>query len=464
MSVAEAQIVSAAPAAIPPPLAMPPRPPRPLSTLQLLRTGITNTLATCDEELFDELFVERRFLGQRAFVISDPDAIKRILLDNYDNYPRPEQSRRMFHFGSGTGMICAEGELWRRHRRIINPTLDYRAIQPDVPKLVEFAEEVVRDLAAVPPGQDIDIGKSVARFMSAATGYLFAGNDPRIDELVRELARFPGKFGFVDILPVPASLGFVARLLGGRRIAEKFEPVLRPLLTERRREDYTGTKDLLWRLVQGRDRATGEGLTDSEVCDEVFSLGNTAITPLRVLSWVWYLLALHPAVEAELHAELDAVLDGRPPAYEDFPKLPYLRRVIDETMRLYPPLPVMVRTVTEDDVAGGRPLPRNAVLTIAPWIVHRHRRLWAEPDRFDPDRFRPENSVGRSRFAYIPFSIGPHICTGAPLSIVQILVVVAILAQRFRFRLVPGHPIEPVGWTSLRPAHGIRVTVEARRR
>lgn len=447
-----------------PPLAMPPRPRRPLSTLQLLKVGITNTLATCDEELFDELFVERRFLGQRAFVISDPDAVKRILMDNYDNYPRPEQSRRMFHFGSGTGMICAEGELWRRHRRLINPTLDYRAIQPDVPKLAEFTEEVVRELAAVPPGQDIDIGKAVARFMSAATCYLFAGNDPRIEELVRELARFPGKFGFLDILPLPTSLGFIARLLGGRREAQKFEPVLRELLAERRRGDYDGTKDLLWRLVQGRDRVSGEGLSDSEVCDETFSLANTAITPLRVLSWVWYLLALHPAVETKLHAELDEVLGGCPPAFEDFPKLPYLRQVIDETMRLYPPLPVMVRTVAADDTVCGRKLPRNAVLTIAPWIIHRHRRLWDEPDRFDPDRFSAENTVGRSRFAYIPFSIGPHICTGAPLSIVQMMVVVAILAQRFRFHLVPGHPIEPVGWTSLRPAQGIRVTVEARTR
>src|SRR5205814_9200107 len=122
------------------------------------------------------------------------------------------------------------------------------------------------------------------------------------------LAGLPGRVGFLDSLPGPASLGPLVRLLGGRREAQKFEPVLRPLLAERRREDYASTKDLLWRLVQGRDRVTGEGLSDGEVCDEVFSLANTAITPLRTLSWVWYLLALHPEVEAKLHAELDAAL------------------------------------------------------------------------------------------------------------------------------------------------------------
>ena len=117
----------------------------------------------------------------------------------------------------------------------------------------------------------------------------------------------------------------------------------------------------------------------------------------------------------------------------------------------------------EDEVCGWT-IPKGAIVTIAPWIIHRHRRLWDDPDRFDPDRFGPEASRGRSRYVYIPFSIGPHICTGAPLSIVQMTIAVAIWAQRFRFHLVPGHPIEPVGWTSLRPGRGIMVTVEARNR
>ena len=444
-------------------LAMPPRPARPLSTLQLLRVGLTNTLAACDEELFDELFVERHFLGQRAFVINDPDGVRRVLQDNYDNYPRLEQSRRVFRFGAGTGMLCAEGDPWRRHRRLINPTLDYRAVQVDVPALVGFAEEVVRLLSGVPSGEEIDIGKAAAQFMSAATSYLFAGSDRRIEPMVQTMAKYPGKFSLFDVLPVPASLGFLAKLLGGRKEAQQFDPLLRELIADRRRADYAGGQDLLWRLAQAQDRVTGEGLTDAELCDEVLTLANTAVTPLRVLSWVWYLLALHPAAERRLHDELDGVLGGQAPDFDDFPKLPYLRQVIDETMRLYPPLPVMMRTVAENDEVCGRTIPRHSIVTIAPWLIHRHRKLWHEPDRFDPDRFSPENARGRSRYVYIPFSIGPHICTGAPLSIVQMMIAVAIWAQHFRFHLVPGHPIEPVGWTSLRPGRGIKVMVEARR-
>jgi len=447
-----------------PRLAMPPRPARPLSTWQLLKVGLANSLATCDEELFDELIVERRFFARRAFVVSDPDGVRRVLQDNYDNYPRLQQVRRVFHFGTGTGMLSAEGDLWRRHRRLINPTLDYRAVQADVLALIGFANEVAALLSELPQGQPIDIGKAAAQFISRATSFLFAGDDRRVDPMVQTMAKYPGRFSLVDVLPFPGPLDIIARLLGGRREAQRFKRLMCELIAERRRDDYAGGKDLLWRLVQARDRNTGDGLTDAELCDEILSLANTAVTPLRVLNWIWYLLALHPHVEARLHAELDAVLGGRAPEFEEFPKLPYLRQVIDETMRIYPPLPVMVRTALAADEVCGWTIPKGAIVTIAPWIIHRHRRLWDDPDRFDPDRFGPEASRGRSRYVYIPFSIGPHICTGAPLSIVQMTIAVAIWAQRFRFHLVPGHPIEPVGWTSLRPGRGIMVTVEARNR
>src|SRR5882672_169778 len=346
MSVAEAR--EAAPI-----LAMPPRATRPLSTVQILKVGLTNSLSACDEQMFDELIVERRFFGRPAFVISDPDGVKHVLQDNYDNYPRLDQSRRIFHFGSGTGMLCAEGDAWRRHRRLINPTLDYRAIQADMPALVGFVEDVVRHLAAVPAGEEIDIGKVVARFISAATRHLFAGGDRRITPMVEELAHYPGKLSLFDVLPVPASLGFVARYFGGRAVAQQFEPMLRELISERRSEDYAGSNDMMWRLTQARDRSTGDSLSDAELCDEAFTLANTAVTPLRVLSWIWYLLALHPTVEQRLHAEIDEVLGGQVPAWEDLPKLVYLRQVVDETMRLYPPLPVMMRTVAEDDTVCG---------------------------------------------------------------------------------------------------------------
>ena len=447
----------------PPVLAQPPRPAHPLSALQLLRMVRINTLSACDEELFDELIVERRFLWRRAFVVSDPEGVRRVLQDNYDNYPRLYQSRQVFEFSTGSGMLCAEGDEWRRHRRLINPTLDHRAIQPDVPTLTRLSEEVADYLAGLPPGQEIDINQPAAHLIAAATRHVFAGDDPRIGPTVKEMAHYPGRFGILDVMPLPDWLRPLNRWRKSQRDLKNLLPALDEMIAERRDPHYPGGKDLLWRLIHARDRAGGDRLSDAEIRDEMLTLGTTAVTPLRVLNWVWYLLALHPEAERRLHDELDDVLGGRSPTMEDMPRLPYLRQVVDETMRLYPPLPVMLRTVAADDELCGRPIPKNAIVTIAPWIIHRHRSLWDDPDRFDPDRFTAENVAARSRYAYLPFSTGPHICTGAPLSLAEILIAVAILAQRCRFRLVPGHPIEPIGWTSLRAGRGIKVTVEPRR-
>ena len=170
----------------------------------------------------------------------------------------------------------------------------------------------------------------------------------------------------------------------------------------------------------------------------MLTLSATAATPLRAMVWLWYLLAMHPWAEEKLAAELDRVLDGRTPNPDELPKLVYLRQLVDEAMRLYPPLPLTLRTAAADDTVCGRKVPRGSVVAVMPWVVHRHRKLWAEPDRFDPERFSPERSGTRPRYSYIPFGVGPHVCPGAALALNEILITVAILAQRFRFLVVPG--------------------------
>jgi cytochrome P450 len=140
----------------------------------------------------------------------------------------------------------------------------------------------------------------------------------------------------------------------------------------------------------------------------------------------------------------------------------YVRKVIDETMRLYPPLPMMFRTTVADDEICGRRVPRKSLIAVLPWIVHRHRKLWDDPDRFDPERFSPEASAARSRYSYIPFAAGPRICIGATMALMEMVATVAVIARRLRFRVVPGQRIQPIAWTALRPEGGIRMTVERR--
>ena len=443
--------------------AMPLRPARPLSAFRLLRAAQANSLAACDEELFDKLFIERRFLGRRFFIVSDPDGIRRVMQDNADNYPRLAWTRRMFEFASGSGMLHAEGTPWRRHRRLINPTLDHRALLHDLPSLAALAEEMAGFLAALPAGQAIDTHEAFRPLIVRLAGQVFVGADRALDPMLDRMGQYPGRYGLLDLLPAPRWLRPLDRRRKTRRAAADFAPLLDRLIDERRGSDYAGPHDLLWRLVTSRDRDGDTGLSRDELHDEILTLGATSATSLRPLPWLWYLLAIHLDVEEKLHDEVDRVLGDRAPTQADFPKLVYLRQVLDETMRLYPPLPIMMmRKAMAPDTLCGRRVPRGAIVAIIPWVVHRHRRLWQNPDQFDPDRFTPEAAAARSRYAYLPFAVGPHVCVGASMAMLQLIVVTAILARRFRLRLVPGRPVEPTAWTNIRPQGGLWMTVEPR--
>jgi cytochrome P450 len=443
--------------------AMPSRPARPLSTLRLLRVAQQNSLAACDEELFDELLVERRLFGQRFFVVSDPDGIRRVMQDNYDNYPRLTWIRRVFEFAAGSGMLHAEGAPWRRHRRLINPTLDHRALLPDGPALIELAEELARHLAALPPGQPVDLHDVFRHLITRSAGQVFAGDDRALDPVLDHMGQYPGPYGLLDLVPTPGPLRFLDRYRKTRVEAAKFAPLLDRLIVERRREDYGGHKDLLWRLANARDRDTGEALSAGELNDEILTLGATSATSLRPLPWVWYLLATHPDAERRLHAELDQMLGDDAPTVEDLAKLTWLRQLVDETMRLYPPLPIMMmRRAAGEDTICGRRIPRGSIVAIMPWVVHRHRKLWHDPDRYDPERFSPGAVAARSRYAYLPFAVGPHVCVGASMAMLQLTITVAVTARHFRFHLVPDRRVEPTAWTNIRPRNGIWMTVEPR--
>ena len=219
----------------------------------------------------------------------------------------------------------------------------------------------------------------------------------------------------------------------------------------------------MWRLANARDRDTGEGLGAAELHDEILTLGATSATSLRPLPWIWYLLATHPEAEQRLHAELDQVVGDRAPAVGDLAEVTWLRQVVDETMRLYPPLPIMMMRAGRRRRHGVRP-PNPARIDRRDPAVGRAPppQAVARPDRFDPERFSPDAVAARSRYAYLPFAVGPHVCVGASMAMLQLTITVAVMARHFRFRLVPGRTVEPTAWTNIRPRDGIWVTVEPR--
>lgn len=443
---------------------MPPRPVRPLPPLRLLKTAAMDTVGIFDEQLFDELVVVRRYGPVSVAFVSDPAGIKRVLVDNAANYPSFRQLRRLYAPEIGTGSLATDGELWRRHRRVSAPTLDRRAVAPDVPNLIDLAERAAADLGGERSGDGgpINIEAWVARLWATLLNQMVTGGDPRGMPILAWLAKVPRKMRLLDLVPMPNWLA--DRVSPAKQSAERAElrGRLLDMVAERLHEGYAGPRDLLWRIAHAADRETGETLPLAEMRDEASSLIAAGDASIRALTWIWYLLDLHPEVERRMHAELDEVLGERAPEPDDLRQLVYTRRVLDEVMRLYPPVPTIMRRARRTDTVCGHRVPRNAIVGIMPWIVHRHRRLWTDSDAFDPDRFSAERSQGRSRYAYIPFSVGPRVCSGASFAITQITIIVVALARRYRLRVAPDRPVVPFGGISLQPRGGLWVTPERR--
>jgi len=184
-------------------------------------------------------------------------------------------------------------------------------------------------------------------------------------------------------------------------------------------------------------------------------------TTANTLAWCWYLLSQAPDVEARLHAELDHVLDGREPTIADLPQLTYTQAVIEETLRLYPPVPILPREALKDEEFQGIRIPKGSLVLVVPWLLHRHRRLWDSPDHFAPERFLP-GAPERPRHSYVPFSLGPRVCTGMGFGLAEAVIVLATLLQDFRLRLAPGAQVFPVCRLTLRPGETLPMVLERR--
>jgi cytochrome P450 len=447
-----------------PQLAFPVRPAGPLSFRQFLSLVRDNTLATYPPEAFDQDIMAGRFLWRRRFIINEPSAIRHVLLDNAANYRKSELTRRLLEPGLGRGLLTSEGETWRRHRRIMAPAFDRRSIESYAPVITAVTRGLLARWDALPDASEVDVGAAMMHTtLHIISRAMFSANS---DEIVEVVERGVGRYqmtvrpSLFDLLRFPL---WFADLFSGRRSTAKvfneFDRAVDDLIASRADAAAAQPKDLLARLVAARDAETGGAMTAKEVRDEVvtiFMAGHE--TTAQALTWTWYLLALHPAVEAKLHDELRAVLDGRIPHYEDIARLRYTRMVIEESMRLYPPAHTMAREPVADDEVLGQRIRRGAIVLISPWLLHRKASLWPDPHRFNPERFTAEPP----RFTYIPFGAGQRICIGAAFAMTEAILILATVAQRYRLRLKSGHPIEPQGLITLRPRYGMPMTLERR--
>jgi cytochrome P450 len=448
-----------------------PPPLKPASFLKTLRASRGNAFEVIPLEAYEQpVYVIKSALPRgQVLIVNDPEGIRRILLDNVANYPKHDLGDEFFTAMFGEGLLSAPYPKWRVHRKVMAPSFGTRTVESYAPAMIDTTVAFARLWDELPESKEMDIAaemKSLTLKIICRT--MFSSDADELAEYARgalDFAQDSMEFGLLDVLPV----------IGPRRIRRAQEAIrahfkgmdtaIYRLISEREKIRDEAPKDLLTRLVAAKDPDDGVGLSATEVRDEVvtiFMAGHetTAVT----MTWVWYLLSQHPAEEAKLHQELDAVLGGRIPTAEDLSNLPYTRMIIEEAMRVYPPAPgITIREAREaDEVCGFKVTPGMQIM-IAPWVLHRHRRLWDNPERFDPTRFTKESSEKRPRFAYLPFGGGPRVCIGATLAMTEATLILAVLAQRFRLRLKVPQEIKLQTRITLRPKNGMMTILERRR-
>jgi cytochrome P450 len=394
-----------------------------------------------------------------------PDYVEHVLVQNAKNYNKQTRGYRMLRKVLGTGLLTSESDFWRRQRRIAQPAFHKQRIASFAGAMTRAATRMIdtRWTAASREKRGIDVSEEMMRVTLEVVSETLLGIDageraetvgwtmPVILEHVVYQITHP--LSPHEIVPTPRNLRY-------RRAKQALDGIVASIVRERRTSGPKGGGDLLDMFMEVRDEETGETMSDRELRDEVMTMylaGHE--TTANALAWTLYLLAQHPEWEARVRAEVDRVLGGEPATFESLMRFDLVRRVIEESMRLYPPVWMIGRNTIAEDAISGYRIPKGRLVFISPYYTHRHPAFWPDPERFDPDRFLPENVRSRPKLAYIPFSSGQRKCIGDQFAMMEAELILATVLQRARLTLVEGQRIVPQTAVTLRPEHGIQMQV-----
>ncbi len=407
--------------------------------------------------------VRLRFLNVPLYLLNHPDHVEYVLVKNNRNFIKDRAERSGLRF-LGQGLLTSEGEPWRRQRRLAQPAFHRQRISAYGRTMVESAEGMLD--ASWQDGETRGIQEDMSRLtLKIVSNTLFgAAITQELEEEVGEalevvMGRFTGGilFKVPERIPTPANLRF-------RRAIRRLEEIIYGIIRERRGAPDEDSGDLLSMLLATRDEATGQGMTDEQLRDEVLTifLAGHETTALN-LSWTWHLLAAHPDVEEALHGELRETLGGRAPTMEDLAGLSYTDAVVKESMRLYPPVWGFGREALQDCEIGGFRVPKGTQVIVSQWVMHRDERYFEDPEVFRPERWTDGSTEGLPKYAYFPFGGGPRLCIGQSFAKMEAVLLLATIAQRFRLRHAPGQEtVEPLPSLTLRPNTGLRMILSER--
>ena len=400
--------------------------------------------------------------SQQLYLVAYPDHLKYILQENSRNYIKGENFKAI-KLVIGDGLAVKEGESWRRERRLMQPTFHRQRVGALVTLMTQTIAQMLEHWRTIEPGKPLDVFAEMMQLTQTILlkSLLSINSINEINELNQAwdtaYEYLSSKLWAVFKLPLWIPTAKNRRFQQAMRTLDTF--IYRTI--RERRQSGNAPDDLLSMLMDAYDAESNEGLSDEQLRDEIMTIFTGGFeTSAAVLAWTWYLLSQHPSVEHQLHEELASVLGRRTPTLEDVPNLKYTRMVIEESMRLYPGAWVFTRTNLDADQIGGYHIPAHSLIMISPYVTHRLPNFWESPDQFDPERFTRERVAGRPRYAYFPFGGGPRQCIGEIFALTEMQLVIAMVAQKYRLHLVPGHPVEEEAMFTLRPRHGIEMTLE----
>jgi cytochrome P450 len=409
--------------------------------------------------------VRYRYLGPFfGVMLFRPEHVKHVLQENHRNYRKTPLLLNRFREVVGNGLFTSEGDEWLRQRRTLQPAFHRQRIQAFASTMVSETETMLaRWEVPARTGVVIDVLPEMRRLVMRIVARSLFGAElgSEVDDIGRSVLtllewtsrRLYLVFDPFGDLPLPPRRSFERNLAAVRRYTQRF--------IDLRRASPTEHHDLLAMLLEAHDPETDVGLSDTEVHDQVMTIFLAGVdTTVNLLGWTWHVLSTHPECAQRVRGELQSVLNGRAPVIEDLPRLPYTSMVLEETMRLYPPAWATTRiTVSDDEIDGYRMRSGESVL-LSQWVTHRLPEFWDNPEGFDPERFTPERSKNRPRFAYFPFGGGPRQCIGNTFAMMEAQIIVATILQRYRLDLAPGAVIRPKPVIGLRPAPGVPVRLK----
>ena len=441
---------------------VPPSPPRAPDNMGLfarLKATSISPIGSWGQRAYEEDIVRGRFLNHSSFILNAPDAIRHVLVDNYENYTRTPVGFRVLRPMLGEGLLIAEGRAWKHQRRTLAPAFTPRAVSTLVPHMVAATDDTIAKLKAA-SNAPVDLREAMQRLTLEIAGRtMFSFGMDRhgaaLRDFVMEYGTKLARPHFLDmLLPLswPSPQDFARA-----RFRKRWTAFVGMLMAERRaagKQEGAPPRDLFDLMGAARDPETGAAFTDAQLGDEVATMilaGHE--TTATALFWALYLLALDPATQEELAAEVQgATVDGAFATVNgavDIERLKFTRAVVDETMRLYPPAFLIARAAAGPDTIAGQPVKKRDVVLIAPWLLHRHEKLWREPNAFIPQRFM--TGTPPDRFAYLPFGVGARVCIGAHFALVEAVLALAKIVGAFRVSLVDKTPVMPLGVVTTQP-------------